>query len=113
MAGRFLPLAARATIEEILRFLTYPKLQLSSDDVGAVLADYLPFADAVESKGRCAVPEPPDPGDRIFLQLADAAQAEFLVTGDHGLLRMRSVGDSRIIAPAEFRAVLEGPGAGR
>lgn len=113
MAGRLVPLASRATIEEILRVLTYPKLQLSTDDIRALLADYLPFVETVGIKGRRAVPEPPDPDDHMFLELADAAGAAFLVTGDHGLLGMRSMGDCRIIAPAEFRAILEGPGTGR
>ncbi|MBI2071915.1 MAG: putative toxin-antitoxin system toxin component, PIN family [Gemmatimonadetes bacterium] len=112
-AGLFLPLASRATAEEILRVLTYPKHQLPSDDIGALLADYLPFVETVEIKSRRAVPDPPDPDDRIFLELAHAARAELLVTGDRGLLGMQSVGDCRIIAPVKFRAVLEGPGTGR
>ena len=108
-AGRFLPLASRATLEEVLRVLTYPKFRLTAEDVEALLGDYLPFVETVEiTGGGAAVPRPEDPGDHIFVELADAARAEFLVTGDRGLLRMSSLGECRIVTPAEFRTILEG-----
>lgn len=100
-------------MNEILRVLAYPKFQLTSDDIAALLADYLPFAELVEIEERIAVPEPPDPDDRIFLELAQVGRAQFLVTGDRGLLGMSSVGDCRITAPAEFRALLEHLASGR
>ena len=108
MAGRFLPLASQATMAELLRVLTYPKFQLTADDIAALLADYLPFVEPVEiPAGGIAVPDPPDPDDRIFLELAEVGKAQFLVTGDRDLLGLSSVGTCRIIAPPEFLASLE------
>jgi uncharacterized protein len=109
MAGRVTPLASRATVEEILCVLTYPKLQLSSEDIGALVADYLPFVQTVEVEAGGETPAGlKDPDDRIFLDLAKAGRANFLVTGDRELLGLSSVGECRIIAPAELAAVLEG-----
>jgi len=42
-AGDALPLASRATIEELTRVLRYPKFQLSSDSRDELLAEYLPY----------------------------------------------------------------------
>jgi len=109
MAGRLVPLASKATIEEILRVLAYPKLQLSPEDIGILVADYVPFVQAVQIKaGVATVAGLKDPDDRIFLELAQAGRAKFLVTGDRHLLGLSSVGDCRIIAPAELADVLEG-----
>lgn len=109
MAGRFLPLASTATVKEAVRVLAYPKFRLSADDIAALLADYVPFVETVEIPGDpVPVPEPPDPADRIFLELAEIGVAGFLVTGDRGLRGLSSVGNCRIVTPAEFRSILEG-----
>lgn len=105
VTSRFLPLSATATAQEIVRVLAYPKFQLGTADIEVLLADYLPFVETVDIPARVAVPEPPDADDRMFLELAKAARAEFLVTGDRGLLGISSVGRCRILRPAEFRAI--------
>jgi len=111
MARRFTPLASRAPIDEIVRVLTYPKLQLTSDEIDVLLADYLPFVQAMEIKaGSETVPELADPDDRMFLELAAGGRAGFLVTGDRDLLRLSRVGNCQIIAPAELGAILERTG---
>jgi putative PIN family toxin of toxin-antitoxin system len=112
MGARSVPLSSKATAEEILRVLGYPKFQLSGEDIQLLLADYLPFVEMVEVKGaRVSVPAPPDPDDRIFLELALVGEAAFLVTGDRSLRDMASLGKCRIVSPAEFRAALEATGA--
>jgi putative PIN family toxin of toxin-antitoxin system len=100
--GRIVPLLSRATTLELLRVLDYPKFALTAEEREDVLADLLPFAETV------TVPEPPpptpaprDPHDRPFLELALAARADALVSGD---------ADLRSLAgrfPAERRARLE------
>ncbi len=85
MAGDFRPLVSHATAAELLRVLSYPKFHLADQEIEAVLGDFLPFAEPVEVKEATA-PRLPDPDDRIFLQLAEAGTAEFLVTGDQNLL---------------------------
>jgi putative PIN family toxin of toxin-antitoxin system len=47
----------------------------------------------------------PDPGDSYLLALAEASQAEFLVTGDKGLLTLKHHKSTRTITPA---AMVEG-----
>ena len=111
MAGDFRPLVSRATTAELLRVLSYPKFHLAKQEIEAPLGDFLPFSEPVEvpletKEATAALPRLPDPDDRIFVQLAEAGTAEFLVTGDQDLLEVPRPGDYRIISPAEFGAIL-------
>ena len=52
-------------------------------------------------------PVAPDPKDSYLLALAEASQAEFLVTGDKELVSVRRHKDTRILAPAAMIALLK------
>lgn len=52
-------------------------------------------------------PSAPDPKDSYLLALADASQAEFLVTGDKELLALKRHNLCRIITPAAMIEVLK------
>lgn len=97
------PLVSRATIAELLRVLAYPRFRLTADEQRILLADYLPFVEAISE-----VPELPgnlprcrDPHDRPFLALAIAGAARYLVTGDDDLLVLRDSFPVRIMTPAD------------
>lgn len=103
-AGRVRPLASRDTATELLRVLTYPKFGLTAEERQDLLDDYLPCCETV------AVPEPPpavpqcrDPFDRPFLELALAARADALVTGDADLLALADSFAVPILSPAALR----------
>ena len=51
--GLILPLASRATVQELVRVLAYPKFRLSQAEQDELLADYLPYAETVR------IPQPP------------------------------------------------------
>ena len=87
--GQMVPLVSKATAQELLRVLAYPKFRLSAAERDELLADYRPYAETV------AVPDAwtdlplfRDPKDQMFLLLARAASADVLVTGDDDLLQM-------------------------
>ena len=74
-AELLVPLASRETIAELIRVLAYPKFKLTRDAQHDLLADYLPWTQAVR------IPDPPpnvprcrDPDDAPFLHLAFAAK---------------------------------------
>jgi uncharacterized protein len=52
-------------------------------------------------------PIAPDPKDSYLLALAEASEAEFLVTGDHELLSVRQHKSTRIISPAAMIEILK------
>jgi len=52
-------------------------------------------------------PTAPDPKDSYLLALAEASEAEFLVTGDKLLLSLKQYKSTRIIAPAAMIELLK------
>lgn len=52
-------------------------------------------------------PVAPDPKDSYLLALAEASQAEFLVTGDKELLSLKEHKSTRMITPATTIEILE------
>ena len=100
--GTIVPLISKATTEEIIRVLAYPKFHLDATDQEELLGDFLPFAeviDAVLPTGE--VPICRDNHDQIFLELAVAGEADALVTGDEDLLIMAEQSPIPIMTPAD------------
>ena len=107
-AGRVVPLVSAETVAELVRVLAYPKLKLSEEETKNVLAHYMEHAEAVREAGASVrVPECRDPDDRKFLQLAYAAKADALVTGDADLLALAARSRVSILAPDALKAALE------
>ncbi|MEI6790430.1 MAG: putative toxin-antitoxin system toxin component, PIN family [Myxococcaceae bacterium] len=52
--------------------------------------------------GEECVPDCDDPDDVMFLELATAGQADYLVSGDKHLLKVRNYAGGQVITPAEF-----------
>jgi putative PIN family toxin of toxin-antitoxin system len=88
--GEVVPIVSKETSAELLRVLTYKKFKLSETDIAQVLALYLPHAQSHDidrvANRMGHIPTCRDARDQIFLELAQSAQANFLVTGDEDLL---------------------------
>ena len=98
----FMPLASRETIAELIRVLAYPKFKLTRDAQHDLLADYLPWTQAVR------IPDPPpnvprcrDPDGAPFLHLAFAGKANALVTGDADLHALAPLRRIALLTPAQ------------
>jgi putative PIN family toxin of toxin-antitoxin system len=108
-SGQVVPLLCRPTAEELLRVLAYPKFRLIPAERQLLLADYLPYAEVA------TLPTPPPPlpvacrdrDDTPFLQLALAARADALVSGDADLTVLREVAPVRVISAAALRSLLD------
>ena len=106
---RIQTLVSKDTAGELIRVLAYPKFKLSLQEQQELLADYLPYSKAV------AIPCPPPPTpvcrdrfDLPFLQLAAAARADALVTGDKDLLSLARVFARPILSAEQFLRSLVG-----
>ena len=104
---RFVPLASKETIGELIRVLAYPKFGLNAQEQEDLLSDYLPFCTTVS----ISTPPPPtpvcrDPFDTPFPELAIAGGADFLVTGDQDLLSLSAEFSCPIIRVGELLAEL-------
>jgi putative PIN family toxin of toxin-antitoxin system len=99
---RLIPLVSRETTEELMRVLAYPKFKLAPAEREELLGDYLPYCETVMLPQ--ILPELPDcrdPADRPFLELALAAKADALVSGDADLQVLAGVFPVPIIAPGD------------
>jgi putative PIN family toxin of toxin-antitoxin system len=107
-AKTFTPLVAAATVQELVRVLSYAKFKLPSADRDELLADYLPYCTTVAMPGNAPkTPSCRDPWDLPFLQLAAHARADFLVTGDRDLLEIRTKTRYAIVTAEAFMSKLE------
>ena len=107
--GEVRPLVSRATVNELIRVLAYPKFGLGRGEIDVVLAAYLPFTESVvlSSPGEEGpLPECDDPDYQVFLRLALDGDAEALVTGDDDLLRLRDLTPFRILTAAQLKSRL-------
>ena len=104
--GRFGLVTSTEQIAEFRRAARYPQLasRLPSGAVGRVI-NGLRAAEVVLERLRRAG-DAPDPGDDYLLAMAIASGADFLVTGDKPLLRVKQVGHARIVTPRRFAAML-------
>ena len=80
------PLASQDTTVELIRVLHYPKFRLTRDEREDLLGDYLQWCETVRVTIPAEIPDCRDPFDRPLLELALAARADALLTGDKDLL---------------------------
>ena len=98
---KIIPLASRATVNELIRVLSYRKFQLDKQEIEALLADYLPCVEVVDVPESSESPKCKDPDDQMFVDLAIRGQADAVVTGDAALLAMSS--SLPVLSPAQYQ----------
>ena len=96
------PLISQQTAAELTRVLAYPKFSLSVEDRRELLADYLPYCVVVEVAETCTI-SCRDSKDQPFLDLAQAGDADLLVTGDQDLLVLAGKARFSIQSPEAYR----------
>ena len=102
--GDIVPNVCRETVTELLRVLGYPKFKLEQEDIENLLADILPWAETVAiNTFHDAVELLRDKDDAVFIHLAQASSAVFLVSGDKHLLELRDIyPELHIVSLTEF-----------
>lgn len=108
-ASHVVPVICKATADELIRVLAYPKFKLTPGEITALLDELLPCCEtwtgAVPAK---AMLEVRDPADQIFLDLALAAGVAALISGDRDLLALRRQTTSPVIlSPPDFAQWLD------
>jgi putative PIN family toxin of toxin-antitoxin system len=102
--GLITPLLSREILDEYLRVLSYPKFELSEEEIKELIQEeILPFAEVVKPKTRLRVVRR-DPSDNKFLECAVAGKASVIISGDKDLLSLGRYRQIRIQSPAQFLA---------
>jgi uncharacterized protein len=100
---KIIPLTSKATISELIRVLAYPKFKLTRLEQQVFLAEYLPYIETIttiEKMTDTSVCR--DTNDTMFLELALAGKADYLIKGDKDLLEIQQTFKFKIITPAGF-----------
>jgi putative PIN family toxin of toxin-antitoxin system len=100
-----LPLVSPATVRELTRVLSYSKFRLSEQYRVETLALYLPYCENLDSVPKCHI-KCRDPKDQPFLDLAEGANADALVTGDNDLLVLAGQTSFLIETPEAYRRLI-------
>ncbi len=86
------------------------KLRASAAELlAAGLRDFSFFVETSSFRDLPSCPVAPDSKDSYLLALAEASQAQFLVTGDKELLSLRHHKSTRIVTPAAMAELLKAP----
>jgi len=115
VCGRWIALTSAACLAEFRRVLNYPLFALDEAQQGCALAAYLALVQIVESEPRLdlMLPKCKDRDDQKFLELARDGRADWLVSADKLVLRLRRgrrlAGLFQILTPDE---ALQRVGAG-
>ena len=105
-------LLSREILDEYLRVFSYPKFELTEEEIKELIQEeILPYAEVVKPKRRLRVVQR-DPSDDKFIECAVAGKARVIISGDKDLLSLGRYRQIRILSPAKFladNAKLRGP----
>ena len=100
--GRFIFLISKPILEEYIKVLSYPKFELSEEQIkGIIENELLPFTEVVTLKTSVSLIKE-DPFDNVFLSTALDGKASFVVSGDRHLLNLTEYKEIRIIELSNF-----------
>lgn len=100
--GAFAFLACKEMVQEWVRVLAYPRFQLDGDDIHYLIEkEILPYIEPVQIT---FVPDviQEDPPDNVYLACAEGGKADYLVSGDAHLLKLKSYRNIPVITGANF-----------
>ena len=100
-------LTAAEQIDEIVRVTRYPRIRalLHPALAGRLVNRLRDVAIVVENLP--TVDRSPDPDDDYLLAIAEAGEAQFLVTGDKPLLGLKRHKSTRVVTPAALLELLK------
>ena len=88
---------------EYLKVLSYPKFELTEDDINYLLYQVLlPHSEIVTDVTQEEVIIHQDPSDDKFLLCASEGQADYLISGDAHLTSLRKYQETVIVTPSAF-----------
>ncbi len=97
-------LISQRQIQELEKVLNYPRLGFTEDQKTRFLSVLLEAATLVETSNTLQVVKE-DPDDDVILESAVENNADFLITGDPHLLKIKQFNKVKILTAAQFLGV--------
>jgi uncharacterized protein len=98
--GLIRPCFSEAMMQEYAAVLARPKFRFEPDEIAAALAMFRDNGELVASQTFAR--NLPDPDDAKFVDCAEAAQAEYLVTGNKRHFPSEACGTVRVVSAGEL-----------
>lgn len=100
--GRINPVLSKETFKELIKVLAYPKFSLTEDEIRKLVEEEIvPYFELISStavvKNVCQ-----DPDDDKFLSCALSASADFVVSGDKDLNKIKQYKNIKIVTPQKL-----------
>lgn len=97
-----LPYVSKDIIDEYVRVLTYPKFQLTQQEIEYLLyQQILKYCEIITPSTDIQIVSD-DPSDDMFIHCALARSINIIISGDRHLLELKSYKSISILPPAEF-----------
>ena len=97
---------SKKQIEELQLTLEYPKFSFTESQKSRFLEILLAVARIVENHGKFDLIKD-DPDDNVILGSAIENNADFIISGDMHLLRLRKYNNIKIVTAAEFLDIIK------
>ena len=99
--GKFILVTSTDMISELVKVLSDFKIRLPDDAIRGWVDLIVENSEIVEPKEKIDVVKD-DPDDNIFIEVAVAGNADYIISQDKHLLRLKEFRRIRIITPEEF-----------
>lgn len=93
-------------IKELQRVLEYPKFKFTDEQKSRFLRILLKTATVVKTPDKLKVIEE-DPADNIILESAIKNNADFIISGDEHILKIKKFGKVRIVTASKFLELID------
>lgn len=95
-------LASKEVIEEYIKVLSYPKFNLEKEEIEYIVKqEILPFIKPINASTKIKIIKD-DPSDNKFISLAVDGHAQYIVSGDKHLLKLKNYQKIKIITAKQF-----------
>ncbi len=92
--------------EEIKEVLARPRIKLSLLEQGFILNNFEKSSTKIQTSSRFDIIKD-DPDDNKFLECAVDGKADYIISGDNHLLKLKEFKGIRIVTPAKFIGIMK------
>ena len=95
-------LASKEVIDEYIKVLSYPKFNLAKEEIEYIVKqEILPFIEPINVSTQIKIIKD-DPSDNKFISLAVDGRAQYIVSGDKHLLKLKNYQKVKIVTAKQF-----------
>ena len=106
LAGEFELIISEKQLEELKQVMDYPKFSFIEDQKSRFLTMLLEIAKVVKTSDKIKIIKE-DPDDNIIIESAFENNAQFIISGDAHLLKLKKYSNVKIVTPAKFLELIK------